>query len=305
MQTVDKSLAMREVARRIERASLADCPVVIWGEEGSGKRFAAKTIHRQSRRGSGPLVIVRSETVAAGADSSQRMDEELFGTAQQPGKLAWAAGGTLLIDEITALSPTAQARLLEAAEGRVLFTSQDASKHRPDFRLMATTRFKLTESVQRGVLREDLHYRIGVVAIHVPPLRERPDDMPHLIGELLTEICAERGTPVPAVDADLVQFALDYPWPGNVAQLRDCLETMVRAGDASSLGVHHMQAALAECAGGFAAASSTQQVATLSRLERAAVQHALDVHHGNRTRAARSLGISVRTLQRKLRRWAT
>ncbi len=289
----------------MDRASMADCPVVIWGEEGSGKRFVAESIHRRSRRGSGPLVIVRSEAAAASTDGERRLNEELFGTAQQPGKLAVAAGGTLLIDEITALSPTAQARLLGAAEGRAVFTPENASKELPDFRLMATTRFKLAESVKRGVLREDLHYRIGVVAIHVPPLRERPDDIPQLIGELVGELCTERGAAVPSVDPELVQFAVDYPWPGNVAQLYDCLEAMLRAGDTLSLGVGHLQAALAECGGGVAGTPATQQVANLARLERAAVLHALEVHEGNRTRAARSLGISVRTLQRKLRRWAT
>ncbi len=296
---------MREVARRIERAGVADCPVVIWGEEGSGKRLVAEMIHRLSRRGRGPLVVVSAEDVPEDDGEGRFLEEQLFGTSMHAGRLVEAEGGTLVIDEITELPPTSQARLLGAAEGRNVSSPRHASEVPLDFRLIATTKFDLAESVRRGTLREDLHYRIGVVAIRVPPLRERRDDIPELIGDLLEELCADGGKPVPSVEPELMQYAADYFWPGNVGQLRDCLETMVCGGDARTLTVAHLRAALAESEGSFPGAPSSRKVATLARLERAAVVHALKVHEGNRTRAARSLGISVRTLQRKLQRWKT
>lgn len=298
-----KSIAMHDVARRIERAALADCPVLIWGEAGSGKRFVAQTIHRRSRRGGGPWVIVPSPDAGTKGAPGPTAEVELFGTADRPGKLALAEGGTLLIEEITRLPRTVQAKLLHVMEGRRLFTPEDAARASIDFRLVATTRGDPAESVRRGTLREDLRYHLGVVTIHLPPLRERRDDIPDLILRLLAQMSSEAGTPVPRVEPQLMQFAADHPWPGNVAQLRDCIEIMVRESDAPTLSSQHLRAALAENGAPFRGAPSNEQVATLAGLERAAVLHALEIHEGNRTRAARSLGISVRTLQRKLRNW--
>ncbi len=299
MRVIANSTAMREVVRRMERAARADCPVVLWGEEGSGKRFVAEQIHRHSRRRGGPLIIVRLPYPLM--PDNERVclleDEQLFGARENPGRLAEAAGGTLLVDEITRLSPTTQAKLLGAVEGRGAFTES------LDFRLMATTRFELAECVKRGTLREDLYYRIGVVMIRVPPLRERRDDLSDLIRELLAELSAERGIAVPAVEPEFVQAAVDYSWPGNGAQLRELLAAMLPAGAAHPLSATGLRTALAGTGESRPGTLSSPQVVPLERLERAAVLHALEVHEGNRTQAAKSLGISVRTLQRKLRRW--
>ncbi len=231
------------------------------------------------------------------------LEEELLGSLDAPGKVVEAAGGTLLVDEITRLSPIAQAKLLGAAEGRSVFAGNDASSEPIDFRLIATSRFDPAESVRRGALREDLHYRIGVVAIRVPPLRKRTEDLPDLIRALLAELCAKSGKAVPSVEPEFVQLAVEYSWPGNVTQLRDCLEAMMRAGDVPALSADRLRTELAEIGEGRHELPPSHALAPLARLERAAVLHALEVHEGNRTQAARSLGISVRTLQRKLRRW--
>ena len=302
MRVIAHSKVMREVVRRMERAALADCPVLIWGEEGSGRTFVAETIHKWSRRAGGPLVIVRSRARWWGGGDDER-EGELQGARGEPDRLAEAAGGTLLISEITELPHTAQANLLGAAEGRGVFAGNDAFAERADFRLMATTRFDPAESVRRGTLREDLRYGIGVVAIHVPPLSERTEDLPELIRDLLTRRCAETGTAVPAIEPEFVQYAADYPWPGNVAQLRECLDAMMASGDVHTLSAHRLQATIAEVGECLPASPVSPQITTLAGLERAAVMHALEVHEGNRTQAAKSLGISVRTLQRKLRCW--
>lgn len=294
---------MREVVRRMQRAAQADCPVVIWGEAGTGKKFMAEVIHRRSRREGAPLVVFRPTDLDA--TDGRSLEDELFGNEREPGRLSEAEGGTCLIDEITDLPATAQAKLLAAAEGRDSFARAGAGQQPLDFRLMATTRLDPAESVWRGGLREDLHYRIGVVAIHMPPLRERREDLPELIQELLIALCANRAKTVPLVEPDLVQAALAHPWPGNVVQLRDCLEGMMLTGETSTLSADRLRITLAGGRAGFPESRSSEEVATLARLERAAVLHALDVHEGNRTQAARSLGISVRTLQRKLRRWQT
>ncbi len=305
MRVIANSTGMREVVRRMQRAARADCPVVLWGEEGSGKRFVAEQIHRHSRRSGGPLIVVRlpSPFLFPKERACQLEDELLFGSPEHPGRLAEAAGGTLLVDEITRLSPTTQAKLLAPAEGRGVFTGNGAFTQTLDFRLMATTRFELAECVKRGMLREDLYYRIGAVVIRVPPLRERRDDLAELIEEWLVPLSAERGLAVPAVEPDFVQAAVEYSWPGNVAQLRELLAAMLSAGGGYPLSGHGFRRALAGTGKCTPGTQAFPQVVPLESLERAAVLHALEVHEGNRTQAAKSLGISVRTLQRKLRRW--
>ncbi len=303
MRVIAHSKVMREVVRRMERAALADCPVLIWGEEGSGRKFVAETIHKWSRRANGPLVIVRARAQWWGGGDDEPRESELQGARGEPDRLAEAAGGTLLISEITELPHTAQANLLGAAEGRSVFTGNDAFEEHADFRVMATTRFDPADSVRRGTLREDLRYRIGVVAIHVPPLSERTEDLPELIRDLLTKQCDETGTALPEIEPEFVRCAADYSWPGNVAQLRACLDAMVQAGDVHTLSARRLQATIAEIGECPPVSPVSPQITTLAGLERAAVIHSLEVHKGNRTQAAKSLGISVRTLQRKLRCW--
>lgn len=293
-----ESTAMREVARRIERAAQADSPVLIWGEKGAGKKLVAEMIHRQSRRGDGPLVIVSTQK-----SPGQSAEDELFGTAEQPSRLVTAAGGTLLIDEITGLPPTGQAKLLCAAEGRYVAEIRDSARQPIDFRLMATTRNDLAESVERGAIREDLYYRLTVVTIRVPPLRERRKDIPCLVKQLVGELCGARDKPAPGVAPELMRYLVEHPWPGNGRELRRCLERMVLRNDAEVLEVDHLRASFSDDRRDSAGPFSPERIDTLAELERAAVMRALRAHQGNRTQAAKALGISVRTLQRKLKHW--
>lgn len=289
---------MLKVARRIERAAQADSPVLIWGEKGVGKKLVAGMIHRRSRRGDSPLVIVSTQR-----SSGQSAEDKLFGAAGQPGRLATVAGGTLLIDEITGLAPTGQARLLAAVEGRRVAKAGNSAGQPIDFRLMATTRHELTASVERGAVREDLYYRLSVVTIRVPPLRERKEDIPCLVRQMLGELCAAHGKRVPAVDPELMARLLEGSWPGNGCEVRDCLKEMLQREDAEVLEMDHLRASFSGNGKGSTDSLSTERIKTLADLERAAVRRALEVHQGNRTQAARALGISVRTLQRKLRHW--
>jgi len=293
-----KSTAMLEVAKRIERAAQADSPVLIWGEKGVGKKLVAEMIHRQSRRGDAPLVIVSTEN-----SGGQSVEDELFGTAEQPGRLPTTAGGTLLIDEIAGLPPTGQAKLLAAAEGRYVSQRKDSSRQPIDFRLMATARNELAESVERGTLREDLYYRLSVVTIRVPPLRERKEDIPYLVQQMLGELCATRDKQVPAADPKLTEYLVRRAWPGNGHELRNCLDRMVSTEDSERLDVNDLHGSFCEDGRDSTGLPWAERVDTLADLERAAVMRALKVHQGNRTQAAKALGISVRTLQRKLRHW--
>ena len=289
---------MLEAARRIERAAQADSPVLIWGEDGTGKKLVAETIHRRSRRRDGPLVMFATEKC-----NGRSAEDELFGTSEQPGRLAAVVGGTLLIDEITGLPPTGQAKLLDAAEGRYVAELKEFAEQPIDFRPMATTRYDIAESVQRGTVRKDLYYRLAVITIRTPPLRERKEDIPGLIEQMLNEMCTARDKPAPAVDPELMQHMIERPWHGNGHELHGCLEAMLAEGDSAVLRMGDFPPQLAHHAGGSEYANREGHIDTLAELERAAVIQALKVHQGNRTQAAKSLGISVRTLQRKLRHW--
>ena len=156
---------------------------------------------------------------------------------------------------------------------------------------------------REGDFREDLYYRLNVIAIQLPPLRERLDDIPLLVQHFLAEICSATGKTGIRVSPDLMRFFQEYAWPGNVRQLRNCLESMVVLARDGELTVDDLPATIEDVAGLPSREVEIPAGTTLEEVERAAVEQALDEHRGNRTHAARSLGISVRTLQRKLKAW--
>jgi DNA-binding NtrC family response regulator len=295
---VCKSTAMVRVAGRIERAARAECPVLICGEPGTGKKLAAEIIHRRSRRSRGSLVIVRAESL-----SGQPLEEQLFDTSEQIGDLARADGGTLLIDEITRIPLTGQARLLGATEGRRFGSGIGEAVAPSDFRLIATTCSNLAESVKQGAVRNDLYYRLAAVTIRVPSLRDRKADIPFLVEEMLGELCSAQGKPPPAVSAELMECLVNQSWPDNARGLRDCLQRMTVLEDVEMLDIRHFRASRAGAIRAFPGSSSVERVDTMAELEHAAVLRALRMHQNNRTQAAKTLGISVRTLQRKLKNW--
>lgn len=214
-----------------------------------------------------------------------------------------AQGGTLLIEEITGLPRTCQAKILVAAEGRRGGAPAHSDQQRIDLRVMATSRYEPAESVERGLVREDLYYRLAVVTIRVPPLRERREDIPFLVRDTLAELCEGPGKPVPAVEPELMRYLVEQPWPGNLPQLRHCLDAMLRGEHTAVLGMADLWASLSRADEDSPSSVSAGRIDTLADLEGDAVMRALEVCQGNRTKAAEALGTSARTLQRKLRQW--
>jgi DNA-binding NtrC family response regulator len=304
---IGTTTTMRGVFERMRRAAQVDSPVVIWGEKGAGKRLAAEMIHLQSRRASGPLVTISTEEM-----SSVMVERELFGDfpesvaalrGEDRGPCDPVFGGTLLIEEITALASTAQARLLRVMEDRGGSAGVWRDGAFSEFRLMATTRYDPVQSLDRGAMREDLYYRLAVVPIRMPSLSERREDIPWLVRQILAEWCGSRGRPVPQVEPELMERLVERPWPGNIDELRECLINLVATHDTGTLEVRHLPRWFVDEEDGSNGARPRRIDATLAELERKAVTVALGTHQGNRTRAAKALGISVRTLQRKLKQW--
>ena len=304
---VGRSRQMREVFEQIQRIGETDATALLRGESGTGKELVAAALHNLSRRSAGPYSAVNMAAVP-----ETLIESELFGhvkgaftgaTNDRAGRFESADQGTLFIDEIGDLKLTSQAKLLRVLEEQQVTPVGRNSSFRVDVRVIAATNQDLETMVTNGEFREDLYYRLNVVAISLPPLRERKDDIPLLTDYFLRELCERYDTAVPALAEDLRTFFLDYEWPGNIRQLKNCIESMVILGDSRCLSVGDLPDIVRDAPATGGGELELPRDMTLEELEKTAVLQSLERSNGNRTHAARSLDISVRTLQRKLKRW--
>jgi DNA-binding NtrC family response regulator len=299
-----------EVLRLTAAAAAAPSTVLITGESGTGKEEIARHLHRTSARAGGPFVAVN-----CGAIPEALAESELFGhergaftgavTARE-GRLEAADGGTLFLDEIGELSPPLQVKLLRVLQERVFFRLGSATPRSVDLRVVAATHRDLAAEVRGGRFREDLYYRLDVLRLQLPPLRQRPEDVIPLAEALLVRLGRTLGRPVPGLDADARARLLRAPWPGNVRQLGNVLERalVLRAPERRSepLDGAEIEAALGPAERGTPAAAPTGGTLTekVAALERAEIEAALRAARGVKARAARVLGISRPTLDKKL-----
>lgn len=302
-----QSAAMLEVLERVRRAAPTDNLVLVLGESGTGKELIASALHEQSRRNDGPYIAVN---IAALPESL--VEAELFGYvtgaftgADRPriGRFEAADGGTLFIDEIGDFPLPAQAKMLRVLESLTVNPVGSNEERRVDVRLLAATSRNLADLVARGEFREDLFYRLNVLTIELPPLRDRHDDIPLLIDAFLAETCQKHQRPWPTMSRELIQFLLAYDWPGNVRQLRNAIENMVVMSCGGTLSLADLPAYLSGNPALLAEAAPPAGKDNLQDMERTAILSVLERCGGNRTHAAEALGISVRTLQRKLKAW--
>jgi DNA-binding NtrC family response regulator len=234
---VGRSLRMREVFALCQRAAASDAPVLILGETGTGKEVCAAAIHRASRRRDGPFVVCDLAGLSRGL-----IESELFGhvrgaftgaVGDRTGAFAQAHGGTIFIDELGELEPDLQPRLLRAIEGRQIKPVGGAAYRPVDVRVIAATQRPLEEEVRAGRFRQDLYYRLAVIGIALPPLRERKDDIGPLVERFVAEFMPGRAVDVPP---ETVALLGEYDWPGNVRELRNTIErALAMAPDAPRL----------------------------------------------------------------------
>jgi DNA-binding NtrC family response regulator len=308
----------KHLMERVRQVATLDTLVLLVGETGTGKKYLGRLIHEHSPRCEKPFVVV-----PCGAAAPILLERELFGhvkgafrgaDSDRTGKFAAAGKGTLLLDDIHLLPWALQAKLSLAIEARVF---EPAGSHRSvplRARLMGTSQRTLLPEVEAGRFHADLWYRLSVISLYLPPLREYPAGIAHLVVGLIAEIAARHGRPVQAISADALQVLEAYSWPGNFRELRSVLERAValcpgreiRLGDlpvaicapvshCPSWAAHKDPAAQRACAG---PSRSGGQAA-----ERVRIQQMLQEHGNNRTRTARALGISRGTLYKKLRRY--
>ena len=291
------SVVMREVVRLAERVAATDANVLVTGESGTGKDALASFIHARSPRRDAPLV-----KIDCAALPSELLEAELFGyergaftgaSEARPGRLEASDKGTLVLDEIAHLSIDAQAKLLRVIEEREFERLGGRRTVRVDARLIALTNVDLDDAIRRRAFREDLFYRLNVVRLHVPPLRERREDVESLAQSFLKTYAAKHGRKVSRISPDALAVLKSYSWPGNVRELANTIERAVIVAQDSKVQASDLPEALR-------AAVLMQREAkclrTLAELEADYIRDTLEATGGNKSEAARILGISRKNL---------
>jgi two-component system response regulator AtoC len=308
------SAATRRLVERVEAAAASDVNVLITGETGTGKDLCARTIHDRSRRAGKPFIAVNCAALP-----ETLLETELFGhekgaftgaERRRTGRFEAANGGTLFLDEIGELPLAAQVKLLRVLETSTFEPVGSSKSITVDVRIVAATNRDLAEAVARGALRQDLFYRLNVVDIEIPPLRERPGDVPILLSEFLAEIAARQGRPVPALDPSAIAALATYRFPGNVRELIHALERAVAVSRGGVIRLEHLPPAISTAEGDAGAAADEGPegegqveplASAVARFERQYIRRVLDRTGGHRGRAAALLGISRKALWLRLR----
>jgi two-component system response regulator AtoC len=302
---VHKSPEMAQLLAQVEKIAASDASVLISGETGTGKELIAQSLHRQSPRAKGPMLAINCSAIAAGL-----LESELFGHLRgaftgadrnHQGLFSAASGGSLFLDEIAELPLDLQPKLLRVLqEGEVRPVGSSRSE-RINTRVIAASAADLKELVARGRFREDLYYRLAVVDLTVPPLRERVEDIGLLGRHFLAEITAREGLPLPQLSAEDLAALQSYPWPGNVRELKNYIEKAVIFSRPGEITLQPLPVERRDNLRNHTLDLSLKT--TIARIEKDYITRALKQTAGNRTQAARLLEISLRSLMYKLKEY--
>jgi DNA-binding NtrC family response regulator len=303
--TIAQSPAMRQLVDLARRVAKVDSTVLITGESGSGKERIARLVHEESTRAAGPFIAVN-----CGAITETLLESELFGhargaftgaTSDRPGLFEAANSGTLLLDEVGEVSPGMQVKLLRALQEREVRRVGENKSRRIDVRVVAATNRDLAHGVAGGTFRQDLYYRLKVVELHVPPLRERRDDVLPLARVLLGESALRMRRKISSLAPAAADQLLRYDWPGNVRELENAMERAVALARGSRVELEDLPEEIRQAFAKPVASEGT--VRPLDEVEKDYILAALKLNDGNQTHTAEQLQIGSATLYRKLRRY--
>ncbi|MBM4149021.1 MAG: sigma-54-dependent Fis family transcriptional regulator [Lentisphaerae bacterium] len=304
---VAQSPAMREVLRQIEALAATNATVFISGESGTGKELVARALHVDGIRANGPFIAVN-----CGAFAESLLESELFGhekgsftgaVRQHKGAFERADGGTLFLDEIGDAPKSVQVKLLRVLEEREIVRVGGQESFRVDVRLISASNRDLEAMVKAGEFREDLMYRLKVVSLHVPPLRERREDIRPLADRFIAAACEEHGRHVESVAPSFYEKLEAFDWPGNVRQLRNVVEAAVIMSPSPGLDAGSIRFAGKPNASVAGETLTTPENMTFADIEREVLVQTLRRLGGNRTLTAEKLGLSRRTVQRKIQEY--
>jgi DNA-binding NtrC family response regulator len=308
---IGSSPALLECLDVAARMAATDATVLIYGETGTGKELVAKAIHLRSTRRENPFISIN-----CGAIPRELLESELFGHLKgsftgafthKRGKVEMADGGTILLDEIGEMPLELQVRILRVIQEREIEKIGATAPIKVDVRIIAATHRLLPAMVKAGQFREDLYYRLLVVPIHLPPLRERGEDVPELVRHFLLKSRAKYGRPDLALPPHVLRYLLNYEWPGNIRQLENTIERLVLLAKGTEISVHDLPDFLLEesaPAAGPVSVTLPDEGLDLDVVEKQLILQALKKCGGNQTQAARYLNMSRRTLGYRLEKYA-
>ena len=300
-EIVGKDPKMQVLYKLIEDVAPTDATVLIQGESGTGKELVARAIHERSHRAQKPFVVINCS-----AYPSTLLESELFGhekgaftgaIRRKIGRFEQADGGTVFIDEISEIDPTAQTKLLRVLQQQTIDRLGGDRPIKVDVRILAATNRNLAMEVQQGRFREDLYYRLNVIPLHIPPLRERPKDIHLLARYFLDRFSREQNKKILSFRSDVLRRLIDNPWPGNVRELENCIEHAVVLAKGGQIELSDLPTSLLD-----ARPLENNPSLTIFETEERAIRKTLEDNDWNKAEAARKLGISRSTLYEKLKK---
>ncbi|WP_443736171.1 sigma-54-dependent transcriptional regulator [Treponema sp.] len=302
---IGKSQAMLKIMETIKKAASSKANVLITGESGVGKEVVARAIHELSPRKNKTMINVHCAAL-----SETLLESELFGHEKgaftgadhlQKGRFELAHGSTIFLDEIGEINQNVQIKILRVLAERKFERVGGEQTIEVDVRVIAATNRNLEEEIKKGNFREDLYFRLNVIHIHVPPLRERKDDLPLLMASFLEEFNRENSRSIKGVDSRAKSAMFKYDWPGNIRELRNCMESAVVMCSGDEIGLDDLPPSISRSAG-------TESIViplgiTLDEADKVIVQQNLAANRNNKSKTAEILGIGRKTLQRKIVDW--
>lgn len=301
-EIIGKSEAMQEVFYIIQMVAESNANVLITGESGTGKELVARAIHNNSLRKSKPFVIVDCTTIP-----ENLLESELFGhekgaftgaSERKTGLIEIANEGTVFLDEIGELPMFLQKKLLRFLQEKEIQRIGSTQRIKVDVRVISATNRDLEKAVQEGSFREDLYWRLNVVRINLPPLRERKEDIPLLVNHFLNKFSKENNKPIPQLEPEVMELLLSYDWPGNIRELANVMERAVVLSPSGLISIKHLPRRIQEKTGWVAKNESSLN---LLELEKSLIIKALNTTGWNQTKAAEILGISRKQLRTKMK----
>lgn len=309
-KTKSKSLKMQEILQLSKQVAAVNSTILLTGETGTGKEVISSAIHRWSPRSENPFIKVN-----CGAIPDSLLESELFGyekgaftgaVTTKPGRFELANKGTIFLDEIGDISPSLQVKLLRVLQEKTFERLGGVTSIKVDVRIIAATNKNLLDEVKKGNFREDLYYRLNVVPIHLPPLRERKEDLEDLIEYFLENSAKISGISQPKiVSSDALECLIKYPWPGNIRELENIVERCVVISSDPTIKINCLPYEIRGAGNSFAPTAEQEPLlnSAIDAIEHQVILNALHESKGNKTKASLALGISRRSLHRKLQKY--
>jgi DNA-binding NtrC family response regulator len=305
---VSSSEVMQRLLATATQIAPTDCTVLIHGETGVGKELIARHIHECSNRAAAPFIAIN-----CGVLSEELLANELFGhergaftgaAATKPGLLEVAEGGTLFLDEVTEMPPAIQVKLLRVLQEREFSRLGGSQIIRSNIRILAATNRNPLEAVEAGVLRQDLYFRLNVLGLEIPPLRERKEDLPVLVAHFLSRHALRMGKSLPQISDDAMKHLLNYPFPGNIRELENVLERAVALCRSQVIDESLLPENLVGASSAKIGTANHTSIRTLAEMEREHILDVLKCCDGSRVQAAKILGIDRVSLWRKMKSYS-